>query len=161
MFIVNQFPSSSLWSNRTTRLWVLLTEAHFCEETFWSLMEVFFHWYLIEYRYIPDGWGPRNISILYMSKDQLNQKLKLMVEAPGIYLYSITSPHARALWAWSVDAAHTWREIFHWERRGGWDSNPWPFCHAGSWYHVKDQLNQKLKLMVEAPGIYLYSINIE
>lgn len=48
MFIVNQFPSSSsLWSNRTTRLWVLLTEALFCEETSWSLMEVLFHWYWI------------------------------------------------------------------------------------------------------------------
>ena len=41
-----------------------------------------------------------------LSRNQLNQKLKLMVEAPGYVIYSNTPPHTRALWARSVDAAH-------------------------------------------------------
>ena len=39
-----------------------------------------------------------------MSRNQLNQKLKLMVEAPGYVIYSNTPPHTRALWTRSVDA---------------------------------------------------------
>ena len=40
-----------------------------------------------------------NLNIDFLSKDRLNQKLKLMVETSGIDLYSITLPHARGLWA--------------------------------------------------------------
>ena len=40
-----------------------------------------------------------------MSRNQLNQKLKLIVEAPWYVIYSNTPPHTRALWARSVNVA--------------------------------------------------------
>ena len=66
-----------------------------------------------------------------MSNDQLNQKFKLIVEVPGIDLYSITPLHTRALWALALDSMS------------------------------KDQLNQKFKLIIEASKIDLYSITME
>ena len=88
-----------------------------------------------------------------------------MVEAPGIDLYSITPPHARALWAWSVDAAQaslipdakysTEKERVDEIRTRDL------FVTLALDTMSKDQLNQKLKLMVEAPGIDLYSISVQ
>ena len=39
------------------------------------------------------------IYVLQLSRNQLNQKLRQMVEAPGYVIYSNTPPHTRALWA--------------------------------------------------------------
>ena len=55
---------------------------------------------LLEYITYP---GASTIS-LSLSRNQLNQKLKLMIEAPVYVIYSNTPPHTRALWARSVDA---------------------------------------------------------
>ena len=54
---------------------------------------------------------------IFMSRNQLNQKLKLMVEAPRYVVYSNTPPHTRAYWAKSVDA-HRHR-VFHFKWRVG------------------------------------------
>ena len=99
-----------------------------------------------------------------MSKDQLNQKFKLMVEAPQIDLYSITPPHVRALWAWSVDATQVSLipgakysiekgEVNEIRTRD-------LFVTLALDTMSKDQLNQKFKPMVEAPRIDLYSISL-
>ena len=40
-----------------------------------------------------------------LSRNQLNQKLKLMVEVSGYVICSNTPPHSRAIWAKSMDAA--------------------------------------------------------
>ena len=86
-----------------------------------------------------------------------------MVEVPGIDLYSITPPHARALWAWSVDAAHVSLipGAKYSTKKGGVDEIRTRdlFVMLALDTMSKDQLNQKLNLMVEAPGIDLYSIN--
>lgn len=41
-----------------------------------------------------------------MSRNQLNEKLKLVVEVSGYVIYSNMHPHTRALLLISVDAAH-------------------------------------------------------
>ena len=38
-------------------------------------------------------------------RNQLNQKFKLIVEAPRYIIYSNTLPYTKALWSRSVDAA--------------------------------------------------------
>ena len=71
---------------------------------------------------------------LRVSRNQLNQKLKLMVEAPGYVIYSNTPPHTRALWARSVDATHVL--LIHGAQYStlneGWlRFEPVTFCHIG------------------------------
>ena len=89
-----------------------------------------------------------------MSRSQLNQKLKLMVEALRYVIYSNTPHHTRALLARSVDATHVL--LIHGAKYStlneGWlRFKPVTFCHTGSDAMSRNQLNQKLKLMVEAP----------
>ena len=50
-----------------------------------------------------------------MSRNQLNQKFKLMIEAPKYVIYTNTPPHTRAHWTRSVDAHMHW--IFHFKWR--------------------------------------------
>ena len=48
-----------------------------------------------------------NDDILYekiLPRNHLNQKFKLMIEAPRYVIYSNKPPHTRVLWARSVDA---------------------------------------------------------
>ena len=54
------------------------------------------------------------ITSRYMSRNQLNQKLKLKVEAQGYVIYFNMLPHARAHWARSVAAHMHW--IFPFKR---------------------------------------------
>ena len=88
-----------------------------------------------------------------------------MVEALGIDLYSITPPHARALWAWSVDATQVSLipGAKYSTAKGGVDGIRTHdlFVTLALDTMTKDQLNQKLKLMVEALGIDLYSIKYD
>ena len=103
-----------------------------------------------------------------------------MVDASEINLYSIKPPHVRALWAWSVDGARAEpshvRVLWAWSvdgvqaalihgvkystEKGGVDEIRTRnlFVTLTLDTMSKDQFNQKLKLMVEAPGIDLYSI---
>ena len=74
-----------------------------------------------------------------VSRNQLNQKLKLMVEAPRYVIYSNTPPHIRARWASAEDS--TLNE--------GWlRFELVTSCHTMS----RNQFNQKLKPIVEALG---------
>lgn len=50
---------------------------------------------------------PSTVYIFNYVKKKLNQKLKMMIEASKYVMYLNTPLHTRAIWAKSVEAAHT------------------------------------------------------
>ena len=102
-----------------------------------------------------------------MSRNQFNQKLNLMVEVPGYVIYFNTPPYTRALCARSVDAAQVLLiprakystlnegiiEIRTRDLLSHWLLIPCQIFDT----MLKNQLNQKFKLMVEASRYVIYS----
>ena len=71
-----------------------------------------------------------------MPMNQINKKLKLIIEAPKYIIYSNTLSYAKVIWAKSVNSVETL-----------------VIPHAEYTFNTmsRNQHNQKLKLIVEAP----------
>ena len=114
-----------------------------------------------------------------MSRNQLNQKLKLMVGFQIYVLYSFMIPHTSVIYARSVDVthalfilgacpSHTRRMPFSYstlnislgiEMRGGWGSNPWLVVMLASNSMLRNKLiNEILKHVLYSIRIYNISL---
>ena len=80
-----------------------------------------------------------------------NLTKSLRVEALEYVIYSTTPPYTRTLWALPSPTAEnsTLNE-------GCWDPNPWSFVTLVFDTMSRNQLNQKLMLMVKAPKYVIY-----
>ena len=96
-----------------------------------------------------------------LSKNQLNQKFKLMVKTSDMwYILTCTLTPSREPWAKSVDATQTLliRGAKYSTLNEGWlRFEPMTSCHAGSDTMSRSQLNQKFKLMVDVSKYVIYS----
>ena len=98
--------------------------------------------------------------IKLISRNQFNQKFKLMVEAPEYVIYSNTRTYTRAHWTRSVDAAHDL--LIHGAKYSTFNERWLRFefvisYHVGSDTISRNQLNQRLKLIVKALKYVTYS----
>ena len=108
----------------------------------------------------------------HMPSPYLMWNILLEFEAPRyvILLYTLTHPVTREsnkLEVWMRIGVECLEYVIYFNKysyftlmMGGWDLNLWPLVKSGSNTISRDQLNQKLKLMVKTSEYVIYSKNV-